>query len=105
MGLGSGTAWLLESVLLSGIGWLDRWPGLWRRFRLGMGWRLGLRRQLWLVPAGLGAPYYPHYCGWGHGGWYHGGGWVSAGYLHNVNVTNTHITNINNITNNYYHGN
>ena len=77
-----------------GFGWGGwGWGGF--GFGIGFGW----------FPLGWGAPYYPHYCGWGHGGWYHGGGWVSAGYLHNVNVTNTHITNINNITNNYYHSN
>ena len=73
---------------------------------MGLGRRLGLLASASAgIPLGWGAPYYPRYCGWGHGGWYHGGGWVSAGYLHNVNVTNTHITNINNITNNYYHNN
>jgi hypothetical protein len=79
-----------------GFGW--GWGGGW-----GGGWGLGV--NFGWFPLGWGAPYYPRYCGWGHGGYYHGGGWVSAGYLHNVNVTNTHINNINNITNNYYHGN
>ena len=71
-----------------GFGWGGGWGG-------GFGW----------FPLGWGAPYYPRYCGWGHGGWYRGGGWVSAGYLRNVNVTNTHITNISHISNNYYHNN
>jgi len=55
-------------------------------------------------PLGWGEPYYPHYCGWGHGGWYRGGGWVSNNYVRNVNVSNTRITNITNVTNNYYRG-
>jgi hypothetical protein len=77
-------------------------------FGVGFGWGwggFGIGIGFGWFPLGWGAPYYPHYCGWGYGGWYHGGGWVSAGYLHNVNVTNTNITNINNITNNYYHNN
>ena len=82
---------------------------------VGFGWGWGFGVSFGWYPLGWGAPYYPYYCGWGHGGYYHGGyyhggyyhggGQVSAGYLHNVNVTNTHITNINNVTNNYYHGN
>ena len=62
---------------------------------VGFGW----------FPLGWGEPYYPRYCGWGHGGWYRGGGYVSNNYFRNVNVTNTNITNITNITNNYYNNN
>ena len=86
------------------VGWIGG-PGFGVGFGWGWGGGWGFGINFGWFPLGWGAPYYPHYCGWGHGGWYHGGGWVSAGYLHNVNVTNTHITNINNITNNYYHGN
>ena len=86
------------------VGWIGG-PGFGIGFGFGGGWGFGIGINFGWFPLGWGAPYYPRYCGWGYGGWYHGGGWVSAGYLHNVNVTNTHITNINNITNNYYHGN
>jgi hypothetical protein len=79
------------------VGWIGG-PG----FGFGFGWGgFGFGVGFGWFPLGWGAPYYPRYCGWGHGGWYHNGGWVSSGYLRNVNVTNTHITNINNVTNNY----
>ncbi len=87
------------------VGWIGG-PG----FGVGFGWGgggfgFGVGISFGWFPLGWGAPYYPRYCGWGHGGWYHGGGYVSTAYLHNVNVTNTHITNINTVTNNYYHNN
>ena len=85
------------------VGWIGG-PGFGIGFGWG-GWGFGIGFGFGWYPLGWGAPYYPRYCGWGHGGWYHGGGWVSSGYLHNVNVTNTHITNVNNITHNYYHSN
>ncbi len=84
------------------VGWIG-WPGF--GFGFGFGWGAGWGIGFGWFPLGWGAPYYPHYCGWGHGGWYPHGGYVSAGYLHNVNITNTHITNINNLTNNYYNNN
>jgi hypothetical protein len=86
------------------VGWIGG-PGFGIGFGFGWGGGWGIGVGFGWFPLGWGAPYYPRYCGWGHGGWYHGGGWVSAGYLHNVNVTNTHITNVTNITNNYYHSN
>ena len=86
------------------VGWIGG-PGFGVGFGWGGGWGFGIGINFGWFPLGWGAPYYPRYCGWGHGGWYRGGGWVSAGYLRNVNVTNTHITNINNIRNNYYHNN
>ena len=88
------------------VGWIGG-PGFGIGFGWGWGggWGFGVGIGFGWYPLGWGAPYYPRYCGWGHGGWYHGGGWVSAGYLRNVNVTNTHITNVSNITNNYYHNN
>ncbi len=86
------------------VGWIGG-PGFGLGFGWGSGWGFGFGVGFGWYPLGWGAPYYPRYCGWGHGGWYRGGGWVSAGYLHNVNVTNTHINNISNITNNYYHNN
>jgi len=96
------------------VGWIGG-PGFGVGFGWGWGGGWGFGVSFGWYPLGWGAPYYPHYCGWGHGGYYHGGyygggyyhggGYVSSGYLHNVNVTNTHITNINNVTNNYYHGN
>jgi FecR protein len=86
------------------VGWIGG-PGFGLGWGWGGGWGFGVGIGFGWYPLGWGAPFYPRYCGWGHGGWYHGGGWVSAGYLHNVNVTNTHITNINSVTNNYYHNN
>ncbi len=71
----------------------------------GGGWGFGIGVGFGWYPLGWGQPFYPRYCGWGHGGWYRGGGYVSNAYLRNVNITNTRITNINNITNNYYHNN
>ena len=85
------------------VGWIGG-PGFGIGFGFG-GWGFGVGIGFGWFPLGWGAPFYPHYCGWGHGGWYRGGGYVSAGYLHNVNVTNTHITNITNINNNYRSGN
>ena len=70
------------------VGWIGG-AGFGVGFGWGGGWGIGI--GFGWFPLGWGAPYYPRYCGWGHGGWYHGGGWVSTGYLHNVNVTNTHI--------------
>ncbi len=84
------------------VGWIGG-GGFGIGFGWGGGWGIGI--GFGWFPLGWGAPYYPRYCGWGHGGWYHGGGWVSSGYLHNVNVTNTHIANVGNITNNYHQGN
>ncbi len=84
------------------VGWIGG-SGWGVGFGWGGGWGLGV--NFGWYPLGWGAPYYPRYCGWGHGGWYRGGGWVSGNYLRNVNVTNTHITNITNIRNNYYHNN
>ena len=66
----------------------------------GGGW--GVSVNFGWFPLGWGEPYYPRYCGWGHGGWYRGGGYVSNNYIRNVNITNTRIVNINNVTNNYY---
>jgi hypothetical protein len=86
------------------VGWIGG-PGFGIGFGWGGGWGFGIGIGFGWYPLGWGAPYYPRYCGWGHGGWYHGGGYVTAGYFHNVNVTNTHITNINNATNNYHNGN
>ena len=83
------------------VGWIGG-PG----FGVGFGWGgFGIGINFGWFPLGWGEPFYPRYCGWGHGGWYRGGGWVSNNYVRNVNVSNTHITNINNITNNYYRGN
>ncbi len=86
------------------VGWIGG-PGFGFGFGWGGGWGFGIGIGFGWYPLGWGAPYYPRYCGWGHGGWYHGGGYVTAGYFHNVNVTNTHITNINNASNNYHNGN
>ncbi len=86
------------------VGWIGG-PGFGIGFGWGGGWGFGIGIGFGWYPLGWGAPYYPHYCGWGHGGWYRGGGYVTAGYFHNVNVTNTHITNINNAANNYHNGN
>src|SRR5208283_123128 len=95
------------------VGWIGG-PGFGVGFGWGWGGGWGFGINFGWFPLGWGAPYYPHYCGWGYGGWYHGGyyngynhggGYVSSAYLHNVNVSNTHINNINNVTNNYYHGN
>ena len=86
------------------VGWIGG-PGFGIGFGWGGGWGFGIGIGFGWYPLGWGAPYYPRYCGWGHGGWYHGGGYVTAGYFHNVNVTNTHITNINNAANNYHNGN
>lgn len=86
------------------VGWVGG-PGFGVGFGWGGGWGFGVSLNFGWFPLGWGQPYYPHYCGWGHGGWYHGGGYVTGNYFHNVNVTNTHITNINNITNNYYNNN
>ena len=85
------------------VGWVGG-PGFGVGFGFGgAGWGFGI--SFGWFPLGWGAPYYPHYAGWGYGGWYHGGGWVSNAYLRNVNITNTRITNVTNITNNYYNNN
>jgi FecR protein len=87
------------------VGWIGG-PGFGVGFGFGgVGWGFGFGINFGWFPLGWGAPYYPHYCGWGYHGWYPGGGWVTSAYLRNVNVTNTHITNVTNITNNYYHSN
>jgi FecR protein len=78
-------------------------------FGFGGGWGIG--GGFGWFPLGWGEPFFPRYCGWGHGGWGHGGGWgyrggyVSNGYLRNVNVTNTRISNFNNISSNYHNNN
>src|ERR1039457_2711383 len=70
-------------------------------FGFGGGW----------FPLGWGEPFFPRYCGWGHGGWGRNGGWgwrgghVSNAYLRNVNVTNTRISNFNKISNSYRNNN
>jgi hypothetical protein len=80
-----------------GIGWGGGW---------GWGGGFGVGIGFGWFPLGWGQPYYPRYCGWGHGGgWYHGGGYVTGNYFRNVNVTNTHINNINNVSHNYYNNN
>jgi FecR protein len=86
------------------VGWIGG-PGFGIGFGFGGGWGFGIGVGFGWYPLGWGQPFYPRYCGWGHGGWYRGGGYVSNAYLRNVNITNTRITNINNITNNYYHNN
>ncbi len=93
------------------VGWIGG-PGFGIGFGWGWGggWGFGVGAGFGWFPLGWGAPYYPRYCGWGHGYWGYGswgyhGGYVSNAYLRNVNLTNTHIANINNISNNYYHGN
>ena len=83
------------------VGWIGG-PGFGIGFGFGGGWGIGI--NFGWFPLGFGEPFYPRYCGWGHGGWYRGGGFASANYIRNVNITNTHITNINNITNNYRNG-
>lgn len=84
------------------VGWIGG-PGFGVGFGFGGGgW--GININFGWFPLGWGEPFFPHYCGWGHGGWYRGGGWVSPGYLRAVNVTNIHVTNINNINKNYYNG-
>src|SRR5271165_2299509 len=59
LGMGSWSSRLLESVLCSGVGRLDRRTRFRGWLRLGMGRRLGLWRQLWLVSTGLGCPVLP----------------------------------------------
>jgi hypothetical protein len=86
------------------VGWIGG-PGFGIGFGFGGGWGFGIGVGFGWYPLGWGQPFYPRYCGWGHGGWYRGGGYVSNAYFRNVNITNTHITNINNVTNNYYHNN
>ncbi len=83
------------------VGWIGG-PGFGVGFGFGGGFGIGI--NFGWFPLGWGEPFYPRYCGWGHGGWYRGGGYVSNNYIRNVNVTNTNITNINNVTNNYYNG-
>ncbi len=84
------------------VGWIGG-PGFGIGFGFGGGgWGIGI--NFGWFPLGWGEPFYPRYCGWGHGGWYRGGGYVTANYVRNVNITNTHITNINNVTNNYRNG-
>ncbi len=88
------------------VGWIGG-PGFGIGFGFGGGWGIGV--NFGWFPLGWGEPFYPRYCGWGHGwggrpgwgnaGWH--GGYVSNNYLHNVNVTNTHITNANHLTSNY----
>jgi hypothetical protein len=87
------------------VGWIGG-PGfgIGVGFGWGGGWGFGVGLGFGWFPLGWGEPFYPRYCGWGHGGWYRGGGWVSSSYIRNVNITNTHITNINNVTNNYRNG-
>ncbi len=84
------------------VGWIGG-PGFGVGFGFGGGWGIGI--NFGWFPLGWGEPFYPRYCGWGHGGWYRGGGWASNNYIRNVNITNTRITNINNVTNNYRNGN
>ena len=85
------------------VGWIGG-PGFGVGFGFGGGgWGIGI--NFGWFPLGWGEPFYPRYCGWGHGGWYRGGGYVSNNYIRNVNITNTRITNINNVTNNYHNGN
>ncbi|MGA7460498.1 MAG: DUF6600 domain-containing protein [Candidatus Korobacteraceae bacterium] len=90
------------------VGWVGG-PGFGIGFGWGGGWGwgggFGIGIGFGWFPLGWGQPYYPHYCGWGHGGWYHGGGYVTGNYFRNVNITNTHINNINNISHNYYNNN
>ncbi len=82
------------------VGWIGG-PGFGVGFGFGGGgWGIGI--NFGWFPLGWGEPFYPRYCGWGHGGWYRGGGYVSNAYVRNVNITNTRIVNINNVTNNYY---
>ena len=87
------------------VGWIGG-PGfsIGVGFGWGGGWGFGVGLGFGWFPLGWGEPFYPRYCGWGHGGWYRGGGWVSSSYIRNVNITNTHINNINNVTNNYRNG-
>jgi hypothetical protein len=86
------------------VGWIGG-PGFGLGFGWGGGWGLGAGLGFGWYPLGWGMPFYPHYCGWGHGGWYRGGGFVTPGYFRNVNATNTNINNFNNTANNYYHNN
>ncbi|HEY1730656.1 MAG TPA: DUF6600 domain-containing protein, partial [Terriglobales bacterium] len=72
------------------VGWIGG-PGFGVGFGFGGGgWGIGI--NFGWFPLGWGEPFYPRYCGWGHGGWYRGGGWASSNYIRNVNITNTHIT-------------
>ena len=84
------------------VGWIGG-PGFGVGFGFGGGFGIGI--NFGWFPLGWGEPYFPHYCGWGHGGWYRGGGYVSSAYFRNVNITNTRIVNVRNVTNNYYNGN
>jgi len=84
------------------VGWIGG-PGFGVGFGFGGGFGIGI--NFGWFPLGWGEPYFPHYCGWGHGGWYRGGGYVSNAYFRNVNITNTRIVNINNFSHNYYGGN
>ena len=89
------------------VGWIGG-AGFGVGFGWGGGWGIGV--GFGWFPLGWGEPFYPRYCGWGHGywghpGWGYRGGYVSNAYLRNVNITNTHITNITHITNNYYNNN
>ena len=90
------------------VGWIGG-PGFGFGFGWGGGWGIGV--GFGWFPLGWGEPFYPRYCGWGHGGWGRNGGWgwrgghVSNAYLRNVNVTNTHISNFNNVSNNYHNNN
>jgi hypothetical protein len=89
------------------VGWIGG-GGFGIGFGWGGGWGIG---GFGWFPLGWGEPFFPRYCGWGHGGWGRGGGWgyrggnVSNGYLRNVNVTNTRISNFNNIASNYHNNN
>ncbi len=86
------------------VGWIGG-GGFSVGFGFGGGWGFGVGLGFGWFPLGWGEPFYPRYCGWGHGGWYRGGGWASNNYIRNVNVTNTHINNINNVTHNYRNNN
>ena len=69
------------------VGWIGG-PGFGVGFGFGGGgWGIGI--NFGWFPLGWGEPFYPRYCGWGHGGWYRGGGYVSNTYVRNVNITNT----------------
>jgi len=84
------------------VGWIGG-PGFGIGFGFGGGFGIGI--GFGWFPLGWGQPFFPHYCGWGHGGWYRGGGYVSNAYFRNVNITNTHITKITNVSRNYYSNN
>src|ERR1022692_2205558 len=85
------------------VGWIGG-GGFGIGFGFGGGWGLG---GFGWFPLGWGEPFFPRYCGWGHGGWGRNGGWgwrgghVSNAYMRNVNVTNTRISNFSNISNSY----